>query len=209
MMNIVPTNIDKRVLRSQLLSLRQAMRPHLKQQHDDAICRGVRSLIYARHELNAVVALYALLSLYASMASDLRALAEAMEQTTQGNLCVKIPVRGRDEFAQLVLLLDHMVIALSGMVANIRSNAALVAHAGKGLAEDSRTLADRTRQRAANLEQTAASVAQLSDAVQSNAHTACAADQRASQVSRAADEGVQAMPRRCNRSMPSSKARGA
>ena len=59
MMNIVPTNIDKRVLRSQLLSLRLAMRPHLKQQHDDAICRGVRSLIYARHELNAVVALYA------------------------------------------------------------------------------------------------------------------------------------------------------
>ena len=142
---------------------------------------------------SAVVALYALLSLYASMASDLRALAEAMEQTTQGNLCVKIPVRGRDEFAQLVLLLDHMVIALSGMVANIRSNAALVARAGQGLAEDNRALADRTEQQAANLEQTAASVAQLSDAVQSNAHTACAADQRASQVSRAADEGVQAM----------------
>ena len=137
---------------------------------------------------SAVVALYALLSLYASMAGDLRALAEAMEQTTQGNLCVKIPVRGRDEFAQLVLLLDHMVIALSGMVANIRSNAALVAHAGQGLAEDNRALADRTEQQAANLEQTAASVAQLSDAVQSNAHTACAADQRASQVSRAADE---------------------
>ncbi|MBX9836213.1 MAG: chemotaxis protein, partial [Burkholderiaceae bacterium] len=141
----------------------------------------------------AVFAVYALLSLYASVASDLAALAQAMEQTTQGNLCVQVPVRGRDEFSDLALLLDQMVIALSGMVANIRSNAALVAHAGQGLAEDSQALADRTEQQAANLEQTAASVEQLSETVQNSAQTACVADQRASQVSRAADEGVQAM----------------
>ena len=141
----------------------------------------------------AAFAVYALLSLYASMASDLTALAQAMEKTTQGDLCVQIPIRGHDEFSGLALLLDRMVLALSGMVANIRSNAALVAHAGQGLAQDNRALAERTEQQAANLEQTAASVEQLSDAVQSNAQTACAADQRASQVSRAADEGVQAM----------------
>ena len=141
----------------------------------------------------AVFAVYLLLSLYASMSSDLTALAHAMEQTTQGDLCVQVPVHGKDEFSGLALLLDHMVIALSGMVANIRSNAALVAHAGQGLAEDNRALADRTEQQAANLEQTAASVEQLSGAVQNNAQMARAADERASQVSRAADEGVQAM----------------
>ena len=151
------------------------------------------SALFAAAAGCAVFALYALLALYASMASDLTALAQAMQKTTSGDLCVQLPVRGRDEFANLALLLDHMVIALSGMVANIRSNAALVAHAGQNLASDSQALADRTEQQAANLEQTAASVEQLLDAMQNNTKTACAADQRASQVSRAADEGVQAM----------------
>jgi methyl-accepting chemotaxis protein len=151
------------------------------------------AVLWTASAAGAAFALYALLSLYASMSGDLTALAHAMEKTTQGDLCVQIPVRGRDEFAHLVLLLDHMVIALSGMVANIRSNAALVAHAGQGLAQDNRSLAERTEQQAANLEQTAASVEQLLSAVQNNAQTACAADQRAGQVSRAADEGVQAM----------------
>lgn len=152
-------------------------------------------VVWGASGLCAAFAVYALLALYASMSSDLMALAQAMEKTTQGDLCVKVPVRGNDEFSGLALLLDRMVIALSGMVANIRSNAALVAHAGQGLAEDNRALADRTEQQAANLEQTAASVEQLSEAVQNNAQMACLADERASQVSRAADEGVQAMVR--------------
>lgn len=158
--------------------------------------RGVPpEVVWSASALCAAFAVYALLALYASLSSDLTALARAMEQTTQGNLCVQVPVRGSDEFAGLALLLDRMVIALSGMVANIRSNAALVAHAGYGLAQDNRALADRTEQQAANLQQTAASVEQLSGAVQNNAQTARAADERASQVSRAADEGVQAMGR--------------
>ena len=58
---------------------------------------------------------------------------------------------------------------------------------------DSRALADRTEQQAASLEQTAASVEQLSSTVQGNAQTIHAADQQASQVSRAAEQGMQAM----------------
>ena len=153
------------------------------------------AVLWTAAGLCAAAAGYALAALYASAASDLAVLAQAMEKTTQGDLCVQVPVRGQDEFSDLALLLDRMVIALSGMVANIRSNAALVAHAGQGLAQDNRALAERTEQQAANLEQTAASVEQLSGTVEHNAQTARAADGRASQVSRAADEGVQAMAR--------------
>ncbi|NMM77035.1 methyl-accepting chemotaxis protein [Acidovorax sp. SRB_24] len=141
----------------------------------------------------AVAGLYAVAALYASLAGDLGDLAAAMEQTTEGDLCARVPVRGRDELSAVARLLDRMVLTLSAMVADIRSNAALVAHAGQSLAVDNRALAERTEQQAANLEQTAASVEQLSATVHTNAQTARAADQRASQVRQAADEGVQAM----------------
>ena len=113
---------------------------------------------------------YLLAALYASLSSDLAALALAMERTAQGDLGVQVKTSGHDELADLALRLDRMVQTLSAMVADIRSNAALVAHAGQSISMDSRALADRTEQQAASLEETAASVEQLSSTVQSNGH---------------------------------------
>jgi len=152
-------------------------------------------VVWGMLALCVLVVAYLLAALYASLSSDLGALAHAMDQTARGNLGVHVQVRGRDELAELAQLLDRMVRTLSGMVANIRSNAALVSHAGQSIAQDSRALAERTEQQAANLEQTAASVEQLSSTVQNNAQTIHAADQQASQVSQAAEQGTQAMAR--------------
>lgn len=113
---------------------------------------------------------YLLAALYASLSSDLAALATAMEKTAQGDLGVQVKTSGHDELADLALRLDRMVQTLSAMVADIRSNAALVAHAGQSISMDSRALADRTEQQAASPEETAASVEQLSSTVQSNGH---------------------------------------
>jgi len=143
----------------------------------------------------ALVVVYLFAALHASLASDLGSLAQAMRQTTNGDLCAHLQVHGRDELADLAQLLDRMVLTLSSMVADIRSNAALVAHAGQSLAADSRALAERTEQQAASLEQTASSVEQLLTTVQSNAQTAQTADQRTRKVSQAADQGTQAMAR--------------
>ena len=153
------------------------------------------SVVWGMLVLCVLLVVYLLAALYASLSSDLGALAHAMDQTARGNLGVHVQVRGRDELAELAQLLDRMVRTLSGMVANIRSNAALVAHAGQSIAQDSRALAERTEQQAASLEQTAASVEQLSSTVQNNAQTIQAADQQASQVSQAAEQGTQAMAR--------------
>ena len=141
----------------------------------------------------AVVVLYALLALYASLAADLAELLRVMVQATGGDLSVQVKTQGQDEVGTIARSLDKMVLALSAMVADIRSNAALVAHAGHSLAHDNRALADRTEQQAANLEQTAASVEELSAAVHSNAETAKSADALAARVRQGAEAGSQAM----------------
>src|SRR5256885_13557144 len=51
-------------------------------------------------------------------------------------------------------LLGGMVTSLSGMVADVRSNAALVAQAGQQLVNEHQALSDRTELQATNLAQT-------------------------------------------------------
>lgn len=143
----------------------------------------------------AALLIYLLAALHGAQAADIEQLSQAMEQATRGNLRVRSNLHSRDALGQMGGLLDRMVLTLSAMVADIRSNAALVAHAGQSLASDSRSLAERTEQQASNLEETAASVEQLSATVQSNAQTAQSADARAAQVRQAADAGLQAMER--------------
>ncbi len=142
-----------------------------------------------------VLMLYAQVVLWWSLSQDMAAVTSSMRKTTQGDLTVHASLPGHDEMADMARSLDQMVYKLSAMVADIRSNAALVAHAGQSLAHGNRALADRTEQQAANLEETAASVEQLSSTVQNNAHTALSADHKAAQVRQAADSGAQAMGR--------------
>ncbi|MFZ4285457.1 methyl-accepting chemotaxis protein [Variovorax sp. HJSM1_2] len=145
--------------------------------------------------LVAGLILYLLWSFYASFAADFRGLSAVMHEATQGNLRASAAAHGQDELADMARLLDRMVLTLSGMVADIRSNAALVAHAGTSLATGNRDLSDRTEQQAANLEQTAASVEQLASTVQQNATTAVSADRRAEEVRQAAEASAGAMTR--------------
>lgn len=142
-----------------------------------------------------LLTVYLALAFQASVWTDLHRLGRAMDSVAQGDLCAQAGMQGRDELAQMGVQLDRMVLTLSSMVADVRSNAALVAHAGQTLAVDNRELAERTDQQAANLEQTVASVAQLTSAVGSNALAAGVADERARELRSAAEVGTQAMAR--------------
>jgi uncharacterized phage infection (PIP) family protein YhgE len=101
--------------------------------------------------------------------------------------------RGQDELGGLALSTGKIGATVSSMVANVRSNAAFVAHAGKSLATGNRELSDRTEQQAANLEETAASVEELSSTVQENAQTAAQANAQAASVRDVADQGASTM----------------
>ncbi len=143
----------------------------------------------------AVLMVWLLWGLDASLRTDLRQIIDVMEQTTSGNLRASLRVHGRDELADLTRLLDRMTGSLSAMVAEVRSNSALVAHAGQSLASGNRDLADRTEQQAANLEQTAASVQELTSTVAQNASTAGQSDAQAARVRDMAETGSQSMVR--------------
>lgn len=138
---------------------------------------------------------YLLTSFYFSFVIDFRHVSHVMGETARGNLRAHVQVRGSDELADLAHQLEVMINNLSAMVAEVRSNSALVAYAGKSLATGNRELADRTEQQAANLEQTAASVQELSSTVQRNAQTAGDSDTQASRVRDIAESGAQAMVR--------------
>ena len=152
-------------------------------------------LLWSVFVVCVLLVVYLIAAVTVGLNGDIAALARAMQQATGGDLRARAALRGSGEMAVLGRLLDGMVLTLSAMVADVRSNSALVSHAGEVLASGNRALADRTEQQAASLEQTAASVEELSGTVHSNAETAKGADARASQVSQAAEQGAKAMAR--------------
>lgn len=155
--------------------------------------RQLRTITGVGAALGIALVGYLMISFYLSFVIDFRHVIGVMREVAGGNLRAHVPVRGRDELAELAALLVRMNANLSGMVAEVRSNSALVAHAGKSLAVGNRDLADRTEQQAANLEETAASVQQLSGTVHQNAETAGDSDAQAIQVREVAEAGAQSM----------------
>lgn len=87
--------------------------------------------------------LFLLLTFYRSFVIDFRDVLTVMKQTAAGNLQARVKIRGNDELSDLARLLEGMTRNLSSMVAEVRSNSALVAHAGKSLALGNRDLAGR------------------------------------------------------------------
>ena len=134
--------------------------------------------------------------LYRSWQMRWQGLQQALEQVAQGNLSLGAGVAGAGGAGSSVAasqLTKGMVQALSGMVADVRSNAALVAQAGQSLVGEHQALAERTETQASNLTQTVVSVEQLTTAVQNNVDVARAAHSQADGVRAAADQGAQAM----------------
>jgi methyl-accepting chemotaxis protein len=143
--------------------------------------------------LTGIFALYFGVAFYVTVSADLKQLQEAMDHLAHGNLRFKAVPHGRTEYAALAKTSDRINSGISSMVADVRSNAAFVAHAGQSLAKGNRELSIRTEQQAANLEQTAASVEELSVKVTENAQVAAQANSKMTSVLDAAEHGVDAM----------------
>lgn len=137
--------------------------------------------------------MYFLVAFHRSVAQDLGEVILAAKKMVAGDLRQNLVSHGQDELGSLAASMGQLGRTVSGMVANVRSNAAFVARSGKSLAAGNRDLSDRTEQQAANLEQTAASVEELSFTVQENANTASQANAQAAQLRDAADSGATTM----------------
>ena len=116
----------------------------------------------------------------------------ALEKVAHGDLSLGVAAEPQQGVSASSLT-KSMVHALSAMVADVRSNAALVAQAGQSMVKDHQALSERTEMQASNLAQTVVSVEQLTAAVEHNAEVSKAAHSRADGVCAAADQGAQAM----------------
>ncbi|MFP5467194.1 MAG: methyl-accepting chemotaxis protein [Gammaproteobacteria bacterium] len=154
---------------------------------------GMLLVAYIATGLGVLLVAYLFAALRSSFIRDLRQVINVMRETAGGNLRAQVRVTGRDELGELAGLVERLNANLSATVAEVRSNSALVAYAGRTLAAGNRDLADRTEQQAANLEQTSASVQELSTTVHQNAQTARESDEQAIQVRAVAESGASSM----------------
>ena len=141
------------------------------------------------------VLLYLFASFYSGFLNDLRRTGHALNEAAKGNLTVPSTRRGNDELGDLAETVSHLTQGISAMVAEVRSDAALVAEAGRLLVTGNRELSDRTEQQAANLEQTSASIKDMAQTVQKNADTAGQTDRAAAHLRGVAESGAGAMSR--------------
>jgi methyl-accepting chemotaxis protein len=166
-----------------------------------AVGAGQAPWLWAGLPLWAALLMAGLHRLWSRVGAERELLQQAMQGIAQGDLSQRVAVEaanaqeGGDAAQTPKALLGGMVTSLSGMVADVRSNAALVAQAGQQLVDEHRALSERTELQATNLAQTVVSVEQLSSAVQHNADVVGVVHHQASAVRGAADEGVVAMGR--------------
>jgi methyl-accepting chemotaxis protein len=98
---------------------------------------------------------------YRGFMQALHAVRESALSVSSGDLTKQIHIDGKDELAETGNTLETMNLSLSGLVANVRTNASKVSQLGQNLASDIGDLAVRTEQ-ASSLEETTASVEDLS-----------------------------------------------
>ncbi|OYU71848.1 MAG: hypothetical protein CFE45_41935 [Burkholderiales bacterium PBB5] len=136
---------------------------------------------------------YLALAFYASFSRGLQALHRGVNAAANGDLAVKVEIEGRDELADIGVVIERMNTRLSAMVAEIRSSAVRVGMSGNQVAGGSQSLAQRTDEQASSLRQTVATVGQLSEAVANNAAAASALDQLTERLRVQSEEGGHAM----------------
>ena len=133
--------------------------------------------------------IYLAVVFYLASMGTLNAVQKAVARLAAGDFAHQANIRGSDELADVGATLEGMAGRLSAMVADIRSNSAMVTNAGSLLATDTQALAARTETQSTSLEQTSASVQELTVAVQRSAQGAQAADTLANAVRAKAESG--------------------
>lgn len=136
---------------------------------------------------------YLLASFFASFQASLRVLQRGTDAMARGDLAHRTEVRGRDELATIGRTVDATCAHLSGLVAEIRTSAALVNLAGTQVADGSQRLSERTDAQADSLRSTVDAIGQLSQAVAQNAEAARALDNLTEGLFHQAEQGHGAM----------------
>lgn len=109
------------------------------------------------------------------------------------DLTRSVPVQKLDEVGYTATAFNKLQESVREVMIGVRQAARTVASASREIAAGNEDLSSRTEEQAASLEQTAASLNELTDAVQQNAENAAHANALATDTSRLADVGNEAV----------------
>ena len=136
---------------------------------------------------------YLLVSFHVTFLASLRVLRRGTDAMARGDLAHRTQLRGRDELAAIGHTVDATCAHLSGLVAEIRSSAALVNLAGHQVADGSQRLSLRTDEQASSLRNSVDAISQLSLVVAQNAEAARTLDALTEGLFHQAEQGHGAM----------------
>ncbi|MGO2146790.1 MULTISPECIES: methyl-accepting chemotaxis protein [Halomonas] len=139
--------------------------------------------------MGLVIALLGLLAswvLGSSISRPLRNLAERMRDIASGDgdLTQRLPVRGRNESAELAIQFNAFAVKIHDVLVDVRASSESVHHAASEITQGGQDLSRRTDQAAASLQQTSSAMEQISSTV---GHTS-SASQEASGLSQTASQ---------------------
>ena len=150
-----------------------------------------RNLLAAVVALALVMVAYLFHSFYMVMNGGLIEVGKHLKAMTEGDLTTSPRPWGKDEAANLMLLLSHMQDSLRGMVLQVRGASDDIVHASSEIAEGAMDLSTRTEQTAANLEESAAAMEEIAATVRQTAEHAQSANEIASHNAEIATRGGQ------------------
>ncbi|MDT8989641.1 methyl-accepting chemotaxis protein [Curvibacter sp. APW13] len=130
-----------------------------------------------------------------SITEPVREAVEVATAVSKGDLSVAVPVRGTNEFGQLMQAMDDMRQHLAQVVSSVRQGSESVASASAEIAQGNNDLSARTEQQAAAIEETNASMSELGGTVNQNADAARQANQLATNASSVAVQGGEVVSR--------------
>ncbi|MGM0543006.1 MAG: methyl-accepting chemotaxis protein [Pseudomonadota bacterium] len=126
-----------------------------------------------------------------SISRPLRQLADRMRDIASGDgdLTQRLPVRGRDEGAELATQFNAFADKIHEVLVDVRSSSEAVHHAANEIAMGGQDLSRRTDNAAASLQQTSASIEEITSTVQHTAASAKEANKLSQTASEVANEG--------------------
>ena len=150
-----------------------------------------RNLVLAMMAAFLFVAVYLFYSFYLVMDGGLKEVARHLHAMTDGDLTTSPKPWGRDEAAELMVLMTSMQTSLRSMVQTVRAASDDIVHASDEIASGAMDLSSRTEQTAANLEESAAAMEEINVTVQQTADHTEQATRGASENAQLAGRGGQ------------------
>ncbi len=130
---------------------------------------------------------------FQSVTRVVNSLDKATQAMSNGNLALRAEVLGNDELARVAISFNSMAENLSGIVRDVRYAANSLASSSEEVSATAQSLSQASSEQAASVEQTSASIEQMTASINQNTENAKVTDSIATQASKQAIEGGQAV----------------